>query len=614
MTWCSELWVVFRLLVDGNPRAEEQEETTPSTPMGWGKQGRAKDLVPAWAYDAWAWDLGAQAVHDAPNVLPLDSMSGFAMRCAYAANLLQWTAFVVFPCLAFALSTCDPSDAFAKAPPWILALYMPVLALALYLELRTLRIWLPAQVVSVDTFSVMGVALPFHLWFGCVFLLSAVSHMDMGTTGVFIARVARSETCPGNTLHEIWHQTMAQSLLGRMPGGGVMIECLSFRNIVVFTWALIPLQLLYSLHCSVPTRFLKHHAGQKNEWAEPTEADIGEVFYNAWTERVNSWRERVQTRTCPDGESHRVGLMSLADSARMVSVGFFANDAAKDFYAGGKGPSGPYFADELRRKSMRSVVFLLCESAIQPAVQASALALLRAATAGHTLDRQTALSVSLSILTAGTTLLKAMVEWRSLRGFAHDSLSAARPVRSSWPDCAQNLVDGTPSEWLVDSPEPVWIEVDLKEAGRVDEVWVQWWGDYGKKTDLGLYSKGAGQGDAFVQRGCRVEDTDELNGWTQLKRGWEALTSVVRFELREPQKDCFGLGKCYGMRRLEVLGPLRVDRSFLLGLAAFAFGAALLFWSLVKTYAAAFHCSEGLYNIGVGCVTIHVHGLGQAEG
>jgi len=296
----------------------------------------------------------------------------------------------------------------------------------------------------------------------------------------------------------------------------------------------------------------------------------------------------------------------------MASVGFFATDVSKGFYGKGTtehGPSGPHYRGELRRKSRRYAVFLLCEYALQPAVQSSALGLLRAASAGHSVDWQMAASLTLGIANTCVALLKAAAEWRSLRSLAQESLSAGRSVQTNRPNSPQpadNLVDGTPSEWLIMKPEPVWIDVACEEVDRVEEVWVQWWGTYGRLTDLGVFSMGPGQGpDNKVHRGTRVEDIQELNGWTRLK-GWDGPTSVVRFELSKPHGDCFNNPPKfnYGLRQLVVTGPLRMDAVFIMGLASFVFAAALLLWSVIKTYAAVFHCTEGLYNIGAGCVPI----------
>lgn len=127
-----------------------------------------------------------------------------------------------------------------------------------------------------------------------------------------------------------------------------------------------------------------------------------------------------------------------------------------------------------------------------------------------------------------------------------------RPVAASG-DCgrAANVVDGTGSEWFPDSPEPQWLEVDLQRLCRVDAIRVQWWGDYGKRNSLRVLSSYGGDA-AFVPR-CRREADAEFNGWTDL-RGWADPTRRVRLELGCPGPDCFGLGKQYGVRQVQVLG------------------------------------------------------------
>eukprot|EP00434_Breviolum_minutum_P009267 symbB.v1.2.008168.t1/scaffold512.1/size193505/9 len=101
--------------------------------------------------------------------------------------------------------------------------------------------------------------------------------------------------------------------------------------------------------------------------------------------------------------------------------------------------------------------------------------------------------------------------------------------------------------------EPQWIEIDLEKICKIDAVRVKWWGDYGKKSSLKVFSLPWAEGknfdfgeveqDAFDARGGRQREA-EFNGWTEVP-GWDEPTRVVRLELGNP---------CYGIRCVEVMG------------------------------------------------------------
>lgn len=138
-------------------------------------------------------------------------------------------------------------------------------------------------------------------------------------------------------------------------------------------------------------------------------------------------------------------------------------------------------------------------------------------------------------------------------GRRHD-LGRLRPVAASADHGrAANIVDGTDSEWFPDTPaEPQWLQVDLQRPCLVEAVRVKWWGDYGSRNSLRVLSARGVDGADFVRRGVRERAAD-FNGWTEL-RGWDGPTRLVRLELGSPGPDCFGLGKQYGIRRVEILG------------------------------------------------------------
>lgn len=134
-------------------------------------------------------------------------------------------------------------------------------------------------------------------------------------------------------------------------------------------------------------------------------------------------------------------------------------------------------------------------------------------------------------------------------------LARFRPVEASEQERACNVVDGTSSEWFPTSESHQWLEVDLEGVCQIDEVKVQWWGDYGSKTCLKVLSRGPHG--KLCARGVRENDVG-LNGWSTWA-GWKEPTCVLRLELGNPCPDCFGLDKRYGLRQLQVIGHRCID-------------------------------------------------------
>jgi len=134
-------------------------------------------------------------------------------------------------------------------------------------------------------------------------------------------------------------------------------------------------------------------------------------------------------------------------------------------------------------------------------------------------------------------------------------LARFRPVEASDQERACNVVDGTTSEWFPASESDQWLEVDLEGVCQIEEVKVQWWGDYGSKTCLKVLSRGP-HGE-LCARGAREQNV-ALNGWSAWA-GWDEPTCGLRLELGNPCPDCFGLNKRYGLRQLQVIGHRSLD-------------------------------------------------------
>mmetsp|Transcript_35315 Transcript_35315/g.82464 ORF Transcript_35315/g.82464 Transcript_35315/m.82464 type:complete len:777 (+) Transcript_35315:108-2438(+) len=170
-----------------------------------------------------------------------------------------------------------------------------------------------------------------------------------------------------------------------------------------------------------------------------------------------------------------------------------------------------------------------------------------------------------------------------------------QPIQASadW-DLASRVVDGTDSEWFPVSSHRQWLEVRLLAPCAVEEVRVRWWGDYGKKTHLRLFSRTAPTQEFQLRGELAPKDDSAMNGWASFP-GWSDTTTQVRLELSSPAPDCFNLKKSYGVRRLVVLGYRAEDVEQSVTLqeaAAFLFSAPGPADGLLRRYLASQFPSE----------------------
>ena len=131
-------------------------------------------------------------------------------------------------------------------------------------------------------------------------------------------------------------------------------------------------------------------------------------------------------------------------------------------------------------------------------------------------------------------------------------LSSHKPVRVS--DCevrAQNLVDGTGSEWWTEN-ENAWIEIDLQDICKIEQVEIQWWG-LSVSRSLTI-SSSTGQEYQHV-RSSRDDKNNpqDYNEWSYFE-GWSEPTNLLKFELNDGKLDPWGMGKYFGIRQILVKG------------------------------------------------------------
>lgn len=135
---------------------------------------------------------------------------------------------------------------------------------------------------------------------------------------------------------------------------------------------------------------------------------------------------------------------------------------------------------------------------------------------------------------------------------AAEVLSHACPVRSSEAGRAENITDGTDSEWWTPQ-ETAWLEIDLGRPSCVWEVSVQWWG-ISVSDNFRILSSVDGSG--FTERRTQADAgavSEYCNGWTKVL-GWDETTTCVRLELADGHLDPWDKGMLFGIRQVLIKG------------------------------------------------------------
>eukprot|EP00928_Gymnodinium_smaydae_P044540 TRINITY_DN29700_c0_g5_i1.p1 TRINITY_DN29700_c0_g5~~TRINITY_DN29700_c0_g5_i1.p1 ORF type:complete len:607 (-),score=103.50 TRINITY_DN29700_c0_g5_i1:116-1936(-) len=195
-------------------------------------------------------DAAANAREDVPMLV----ISGPGVLWAGRATLLLWSSFVVLPFLMYHIMQCPQPGMYAQPPTWSLAMLLPILLGCEWMESKVLSYVLPIQLKATTRFRWLGgkidfTSYPYFIWRTTMMWLSTVGKASILFSGIFTAKVLKTEACPGSdTVETIWFQTLRQSLLAYVPGMHDRLP--SFVIVTWFAWALMLLQPLHAiLHC-----------------------------------------------------------------------------------------------------------------------------------------------------------------------------------------------------------------------------------------------------------------------------------------------------------------------------------------------------------------------------
>merc|ERR1712136_622662 len=187
------------------------------------------------------------------------------------------------------------------------------------------------------------------------FFTSVVTHLDLATNSLFLAKVLATNNCQvrresgfHNALHDIehfWHQ------MWETPFSSFWhISPPKFSHCVLFVWASLFGQVLYSMSYSVPVSTntdpwrrctsadgvkALFGAGPEANFYEVRDRDLGSRRYGLQT-YPTLWMRRAQ---------HGTALMALAESARMYTICSNTGTDKEEMVKRGLRRSGQVFQD-----------------------------------------------------------------------------------------------------------------------------------------------------------------------------------------------------------------------------------------------------------------------------
>lgn len=336
------------------------------------------------------------AVDSTVASLSADRMGIMLSRVAGPALLLAWVSlkgvlalWISTPVLAFLSASCG--SGMAHIPPWL----FPTLGLGLVgllaLEFRVLRVVLPiyARRISASSFAT------FEQWLVFYMGLSLVSHADLVTNGVFLARAlfVDANCAARSRFPDLWAHAMRTSALPMLAG-------VPFSALVLLGWALMALQFLRCLLRSLPRTStdvkgapLQYGLGQKSG------------YYSTWGQ---------------ESTNNAYVLKDVAETSRMSAVvaAVVATGRAEVELMTQNIPMA--YGNLLRSSIARVTLMLLLESAFQLNVQSSGLALAKATDDEHAIDKMTLFSIALGLLMAARYIVRELQNanfyYRKVRG------------------------------------------------------------------------------------------------------------------------------------------------------------------------------------------------------
>lgn len=363
---------------------------------------RLQMYLPAWAYEAEAYRcIDAEDMWGVTRGLTL---------CYWGTGVL-WVFFLLFSLLAVMTSSCNGAR-LALLPGWLGLTYLPVLIAHLGIEWKILRFLVVAQAMYTAPFAVFGKALEYKAWLLVAMTVSALGHADIVSTALVAAQVLKTSVCDCAsttwTIPMIWRHAIQESFLEHVP----LIS--HFGLVFCMSWAMILLQLVYALLCTIP-----RDTGTNDEELEDN-CDDEEPMVGKQAPRYDTEDEIVDdVRTFFDtvlvtGQSEPGAALHLAELNRMGAATFQDADYLKEASVHW---NMNVICTHLQRTIAKFILFCFGESVLQMNLKAMLLALSAASrklaplAVGQVPDRESnvviAASMGLTVLMFCLALVKA---------------------------------------------------------------------------------------------------------------------------------------------------------------------------------------------------------------
>uniref|UniRef100_A0A7S1QKI3 Uncharacterized protein n=1 Tax=Alexandrium catenella TaxID=2925 RepID=A0A7S1QKI3_ALECA len=344
--------------------------------------------------------------------------SGPALAAIWWTTPVQWGFALGFPLVVAWRAECPPEDQpFAHYGLWAPAVYLIPVGFALYREYRALKWALPTIAAYCSPFTFLGTK-TFTSWFILMFMVSLASHADLATNGLFLAKILKTQRCAGhNTMWQeaakIWHHTIGDAKCVAWIPYFDRLDC-----IVIFGVGAMLLQPLYGFM-----------------YAQPVFGSWRNVDYgvNAWTGYKTLWALIFKTGQGGTAEIHHADvLQGVATVNRMAVITekstVWTLKRSEEELVANTVPSEGYprafnmIDREFARMATRIWLFNLLEKAYMIEVQVTVFAISRCLQPKDLpwimrLDGQMLVSIILSFLTFGKTVVESYVHLRNMTGF-----------------------------------------------------------------------------------------------------------------------------------------------------------------------------------------------------
>eukprot|EP00927_Polykrikos_kofoidii_P032398 TRINITY_DN27616_c0_g1_i1.p1 TRINITY_DN27616_c0_g1~~TRINITY_DN27616_c0_g1_i1.p1 ORF type:complete len:579 (-),score=43.63 TRINITY_DN27616_c0_g1_i1:241-1818(-) len=397
-----ELW--RRLFNVGKDTVRKEEHPASIThallerrPLSWGSE-----VIPEYYYDVDIRNFWNHLPENQDGTRYATQVVGPAVPWAWKAFKATVATFVLTPIIAciFTGFPASPGTCFVEVTPWTFLPLGICLFYLLWLEDKVRQITLITQVrmtAAVHGFKCMGFVLPFYVWLWLVRALSLVGHLDIVSTGIFVAKIVLSNAFASSSspIPSLWRLTMETSIVEGFAGD------VSFTMCTVVIWCLIASQGVYAVACTFPRhpRNIDSQEPMAVHYRPCVDNSEIVIFDTLVAKDLTLW-DTVEV---------------LADTARMRSVTFQFNVNLRKGFEDSPDGVIALLGSQMVRSSWRFFIFSILESALMLNIQSAGLALSVAVKPGHTVDLQTLASIVFGLLVAVQNLCYEVVKVQSFR-------------------------------------------------------------------------------------------------------------------------------------------------------------------------------------------------------